>query len=797
MHRDHSFIASTVLSLHKRSDFSPSICAFTWRRSVPSRTIRFAASELTSKLEDIATSGTIPSNPADENSQRNGEKALSDSDGLSEQRLSGQIEDITLLSDLTDENFLNALSKGWDDLAQFDPNNVPPEPEEQVSVDSSNETVGAVQSVETKPDIESVAQEVETLAKKETKKRGRKPKKKSLSEKAESEEKPKAQKRTKKAASQKEPVIDPEELSEEENELKSTPRWYFVQVKPSCENNVATSIRNLTHSIEGDEIIDVLVPMTKTLKLSKGGASTEKDERYFPGYILVLMRMDRISYGHLKRVPHVQGFMGDPNDAVMNKDQPFRPPMPVSDTEMKAIFEKIRDVNVRARQAETGFHLNDVIRVVSGSMEGTKGRVVEVKPDLDIINCKLMLFGRETLVELNTSQVELYDEEKARLEERQNRRADNAIQNKRSDSKRRRVESSFGKVGKVDYSNANVSSAADDLAQLLLDDDDGDSWDPLASAEGKSKKKLPFGQRSYRNEYDVGEFDPDDSQAGDGFQDVSFIDDDNEGGEADISEGSVSAGKNRPDEVLDEIDFGAQDSGGNSDGLVTSDDELDEFLRMENDEDTRGPKHRNTRFKSTSSRADPKDSDASKSLEIDPELKMVLDEIDQELSQEESRSGGKKRLGRKAAERNSGVDFMEDESDTEESEGNWLLDSVEFPFDIEAAEKEAPSEAADDSVGSSRSKKAKKKNKGQELDPSSGEILYSEFEKEFLTDLDDVGDEVVRLNSTEDVAEFDLSMLEEPKSDEEIVEEFKAKRKPKGRTPTTGKRGRKRPSASS
>lgn len=826
MQRDHLFVVSTIQSLQKRTNFTPSICTLTWRRTGPSRTARFAVPELTNKLKDIATSDENLSSSADDKSQLRKDENLPrienpfaqggafGNDGASENTGADQMQDTeslggSLLSDSSDKNFLDALSKGWDDLAQFDPDHIPPEPEEQTSVDSTDQVAGEEQDVQPEPEVVADIQEEEVVPKKRTKKRGRKPKKQPQVVNTEaSEEKPTGRKGTKREPKGKEPVIDPEELSVGEKELKLTPSWFFVQVKPSCENNVATSIRNLTQSIDGDDILDVLVPMTKTLKLSKGGASKEKDERYFPGYILVLMCMDRISYGHIKRIPHVQGFMGDPNDATMSKDQAFRPPIPVSNVEMRSIFEKIRDVDVKARQAKTGFQLNDVIRVVSGSMEGTKGRVVGVKPDLDVVNCRLMLFGRESLVELNIGQIEHYDEEKARLEDRQSRRADALEQNSNSDWRKRRVDSSFGKVGKVDYSSANVSSAADDLAKILLDDDD-DSWDPLANVGGKSKKKRTLDQKDYQNEYAMDDIEADDAQGDEkeGFQDVFFLeDDDDKGGARSKNEFDFAErGKENPDELLDELEFGTPEGDDNLEGLVTSDRELDDFLRMESDADAawapelendNDKRLENVQPRSSRKEIDSKSSKAPKSLEIDPELKLVLDEIDQELNQGESRNEGTKRPGPETTGRNSGVDFMESESDIEEEdEGDWLLDDIKFPFGMEGTEEDMSS-AVDDTEGSSKTKKAKKKNKGQEVDPDSGDVLLSEFEKEFLTGLDDVGEEIVVLDSNEEVAQFDPSLLKAPKSDEEIVEEFKASRKTRGKKSTTGRRGRKRASDS-
>lgn len=831
MQRDYSFIASIALSLRKRSNFTPSICTLTWRRSSPLKTTQFNAVQLSNQLGDVATNEKYPSNPTDGKPQQKEsfftESALTENDGLLENAElfskedapesgdnsgdiePGQVQDSllegTLVSDSSDKNFLDALSKGWDDLSQFDPDNIPPEPEEQANPESTEGPLDTDLEGQSESENKVVAQEEKDSTKKATKKRGRKPKKQTQSAStATSDITPKGGKRTKKVSKQKEPVIDPQELSEGENELRSTPRWYFVQVKPSCENNVATSIRNLTQSIDGDDIVDVLVPMTKTLKLSKGGSSTEKDERYFPGYILVLMRMDRISYGHLKRIPHVQGFMGDPNDSSMNKDQPFRPPIPVSDLEMRTIFEKINGIDVRARQAKTGFQLNDTIQVLSGSMEGTKGQVVEVKPDLDAVNCKLMLFGRETTVELKLSQIALYSEEDARRDERLERSGNDSNRNIRSEGRKRRVDSSFGKAGKVDYSSANVSSAADDLGQILLDDAD-DSWDPLAGIEGKGKVRRASGHGGYQNDSMVDETETDEAAMDDdeGFQDIAIMEGDNVNSGGDRQNKFISAEKREGDSghLFKGIDVETQDDRDDPDGLINSDAELDEFLRMENANDvwaSERTSNGNKQFQDKSSKAEGNraklgDKKTSGNMEIDPELKMVLDEIDQELEQEESRNESKNRAVSATTRNQFSGDFSKDEFDIDkESESDWL-DSMEFPFDIDAAEAEVPP-GMEDALKDLKSKKGegKSKNIGKEVNPDEGDVLLSEFEKHFSADLGDVGEEIITVEGSEDIAQFDPALLETPKSDEDIIEEFRAQKKRKRNTFRTGRQGRKR-----
>lgn len=515
--------------------------------------------------------------------------------GLSSEMDGPQTEGF-LASGSLDQGFEDVLSKDWDQLMNFDPENMPEEPiMEQDTTDSaiadSDEEESAVSGDDDPPaDVKKkrtrkTKENAKTKAKTPTKGKGKANVKgkenegidgEGAEEGDEEEEEPllKPKKRgrkpskTKKSPKINEILEETAQLTEEEASLFKTPRWYFVQVKPGCENSVATSIRNLSQSVNGDDIVEVLVPTTMTLRLTKGGESIHKEERFFPGYILVLMIMNRLSYGHIQRVPNVQCFMGDPN-REKRKDQPFRPPLPVSDSEMKKIFMRInKDPNeIDRAEVEMGFSLGDMVRVVSGSMADSRGSVIQVKPDLNVVRCKLMVFERETTVELQANQIELLSEEELeRLKEEDKLRNGDVGSGKGRDERisrgRDRIDAT---LGSADYDNAGVASSADDLA-LLLSDDLDEGWDPMADAF--SKRKSQSGSKKSAGVGDDVVVDDDDDDDDDGFTSAEEVVD---GAEQDGDDGGLSTSDWSP--------IRGKKDAGNKKGLISSDEELDNLLR--------------------------------------------------------------------------------------------------------------------------------------------------------------------------------------------------------------------------
>lgn len=335
--------------------------------------------------------------------------------------------------DSLDEMFNDVLSKDWDTLMSFDPANFTAEvkSEDDATKNVNLQHEGGMETANDKNGEKKISVKTKN---------------------AESEE-------------QAESVQDPAQEQEysgnllknhNEDDRDDEPRWYFLQVKPGCEQHVAKSIKNLTVALNMEEVRDVFVPTTTVSSVSKGGKRTYKDEKYFPGYILILMAMNRLCYGHIVRVSHVQGFMGDSNREG-KKSGPFRCPPPLSDSEMRELYAKLRAEPVDKTSA-------------------TASAKTEAFP------------------------------EPSDTASRGGKRADSQVRKERG---RTRVNTLLSNSD-VNYKQAGTASAADDLAALLADDTDI-SWDPFADVTSEGKKKTKRKKRTNPNQSFEGDDGQDDS----------------------------------------------------------------------------------------------------------------------------------------------------------------------------------------------------------------------------------------------------------------------------------------------
>lgn len=182
------------------------------------------------------------------------------------------------------------------------------------------------------------------------------------------------------------------------------PKWFFLQVKPGCEQSCAISLRNLGKSLPELGVKEVLVPAMKIMRLTKAGKSVNREERIYPSYILIHMCMNFDSYSQVRNVPNVQFFMGDPN-RDKNKNDPFMPPIPISNRELSNVFNRMKSAEKEKPEARTVLRPGNSVRVLDGEYEGIYGTILEVKPDLNSITVELIHFARKVKAVLGIASV--------------------------------------------------------------------------------------------------------------------------------------------------------------------------------------------------------------------------------------------------------------------------------------------------------------------------------------------------------------------------------------------------------
>ena len=121
----------------------------------------------------------------------------------------------------------------------------------------------------------------------------------------------------------------PEVENHKSSEKKNQKRWYIVHTQSGYENKVKSNLeKRIEYMNMGDKIFRVEVPQ-KTVTQIKGGRKQEKEEKIFPGYVLVEMIMDEDSWYVVRHTAGVTKFVGS-----------AKKPIPAKDSEIKKIIHR-------------------------------------------------------------------------------------------------------------------------------------------------------------------------------------------------------------------------------------------------------------------------------------------------------------------------------------------------------------------------------------------------------------------------------------------------------------------------
>ena len=183
----------------------------------------------------------------------------------------------------------------------------------------------------------------------------------------------------------------------------SIARWYAVQVASSCEKKVKATLeqRSVTLGVN-NRIMEIEIPQTPGIKLKKDGSRQTTEEKVFPGYVLVRMILDEDTMMAVKSTPNVINFVGAEDSRSSGRSRGHIKPRPLSKQEVNRIFKRASE---KKAVIKLDIEEKDRIIVTSGPFKDFQGEVIEVSGERNKLKALLSIFGRETPVELEFSQI--------------------------------------------------------------------------------------------------------------------------------------------------------------------------------------------------------------------------------------------------------------------------------------------------------------------------------------------------------------------------------------------------------
>lgn len=171
-------------------------------------------------------------------------------------------------------------------------------------------------------------------------------------------------------------------------------KWYVATTYSNYENKVKLALQERIRQHKMEECFgEILIPTEQITESTSSGKQRVRTRTTFPGYIFVQMKMGEDAWHLVKDTAKVTGFVGN------NRPQEVQPPS------IEGLRKGISEGAVKPKP-KYEFHEGDEVRVVVGAFANFSGTVQEVNADKQKLKVKVSIFGRDTPVELNFTDVE-------------------------------------------------------------------------------------------------------------------------------------------------------------------------------------------------------------------------------------------------------------------------------------------------------------------------------------------------------------------------------------------------------
>lgn len=175
------------------------------------------------------------------------------------------------------------------------------------------------------------------------------------------------------------------------NEISPDPHWYVAHTYSGYENKVKANLEKIIENRGLQNLImDIRIPVEVCVEANgtdNDGNPIEKEveTKIFPSYVLIKMIMSDETWHIVRNIRGVTGFVG-----------PGSKPVPLTD-------EEVASIGVEVHSIELDYDIGDNVQLTGGPLEGYIGIVESMSEDKKKIKVLVSMFGRETPIELDSS----------------------------------------------------------------------------------------------------------------------------------------------------------------------------------------------------------------------------------------------------------------------------------------------------------------------------------------------------------------------------------------------------------
>ena len=176
--------------------------------------------------------------------------------------------------------------------------------------------------------------------------------------------------------------------------METDKKWYVIHTYSGYENKVMQTLERKVKSMGLENVINrILVPMEDEVDIKDGKKHVVK-RKIFPGYVLVEMEVNDRSWYVVRNTPGVTGFVGSAPK-----------PIPLNPEEVKRIL-KSQGIDESEPKVHISVEVGEQVRITSGPFENFIATITEINDEKGTLKGLIDMFGRETSVEVDYSQIE-------------------------------------------------------------------------------------------------------------------------------------------------------------------------------------------------------------------------------------------------------------------------------------------------------------------------------------------------------------------------------------------------------
>ncbi|RZI46721.1 transcription termination/antitermination factor NusG [Rickettsiales endosymbiont of Peranema trichophorum] len=170
--------------------------------------------------------------------------------------------------------------------------------------------------------------------------------------------------------------------------------WYVINAASGFEHKIAKAIKEAAEQKGLSAAFEEVMVPVENISEVRRGKKVVSSRKIFPGYVLIKMDLNDVTWNIIKNIPKVAGLLGASGK-----------PLPVPEEEVMRVLKQIEDGAV-VKEVVLAYEVGETVKIIDGPFETFTGVIEELDVEKTRLKVLVSIFGRATPVDLDFVQVE-------------------------------------------------------------------------------------------------------------------------------------------------------------------------------------------------------------------------------------------------------------------------------------------------------------------------------------------------------------------------------------------------------